>query len=192
VELRFGGATLPTMLSLDEGERVVYASSFSKTVCPGIRVGYLVGPAELIAKIVRMATNTYISPNMVAQAIVNQFCRSGAIVQSIDTVKAALKERAERLGAALRRELPDARFVPTEGGYFMWVDLPDDVDVDAVFTAAGERGVAFVKGSDFLLEGGEHSLRLAYSGVTPEQIDEGVKRLAEAVRAATGVAQPAA
>jgi DNA-binding transcriptional MocR family regulator len=192
VELRFGGATLPTMLSLDEDGHVVYASSFSKTVCPGIRVGYLVGPAELIAKIVRMATNTYISPNMVAQAIVNQFCRSGAIVGSIDTVKAALKERAERLGAALTRELPDARFVPTEGGYFMWVDLPDDVDVDAVFTAAGERGVAFVKGSDFLLEGGEHSLRLAYSGVTPEQIDEGVKRLAEAVRAATGVAQPAA
>jgi DNA-binding transcriptional MocR family regulator len=161
-------------------------------VCPGIRVGYLVGPPELIAKIVRMATNTYISPNMVAQAIVNQFVRSGAITQSIDTVKAALKERAGRLAEALRRELPQARFVPTEGGYFMWVDFPDDVDVDAVFTAAGERGVAIVKGSDFLLDGGEHSMRLAYSGVTPEQIDEGVRRLAEAVRAATGVSQATA
>ena len=192
VELRFEGATLPTMLSLDHTDHVVYASSFSKTVCPGIRVGYLVGPAELIAKIVRLATNTYISPNMVAQAIVNQFVRSGRIQGSIETVKAALQERAQRLADALRRELPDARFVPTEGGYFMWVDLPDDIDVDAVFTAAGERGVAFVKGSDFLLEGGEHSLRLAYSGVTPEQIDEGVRRLAEAVRAATGVAQTTA
>jgi 2-aminoadipate transaminase len=192
IELRFEGATLPTMLSLDDSAHVVYASSFSKTVCPGIRVGYLVGPAELIAKIVRLATNTYISPNMVAQAIVNQFVRSGRIQSSIETVKAALQERAQRLADALRRELPDARFVPTEGGYFMWVDLPDDVDVDAVFTAAGERGVAFVKGSDFLLEGGEHSLRLAYSGVTPEQIDEGLRRLAEAVRAATGVAQTTA
>jgi 2-aminoadipate transaminase len=192
VELRFAGPTLPTMLSLDEEDRVVYASSFSKTVCPGIRVGYLVGPAELIARIVRSATNTYISPNMVAQSIVNQFVRTGRIRGSIETVKAALRERAGRLGEALNRELPEARFVPTEGGYFMWVDLPDDVDVDAVFTAAGERGVAFVKGSDFLLEGGEHSLRLAYSGVTPEQIDEGVRRLAEAVRAATGVAQSTA
>jgi 2-aminoadipate transaminase len=191
IELRFGGASLPTMLSLDTDGHVVYASSFSKTVCPGIRVGYLVGPEELIARIVRMATNTYISPNMVAQAIVNQFVRSGAITPSIDTVKAALKERAGRLAEALRRELPQARFVPTEGGYFMWVDFPDDVDVDAVFTAAGERGVAIVKGSDFLLDGGEHSMRLAYSGVTPEQIDEGVRRLAEAVRAATGVRQPA-
>jgi 2-aminoadipate transaminase len=192
VELRFAGPTLPTMLSLDEEDRVVYASSFSKTVCPGIRVGYLVGPAELIATIVRSATNTYISPNMVAQSIVNQFVRTGRIRGSIETVKAALRERAGRLAEALNRELPEARFVPTEGGYFMWVDLPDDVDVDAVFTAAGERGVAFVKGSDFLLEGGEHSLRLAYSGVTPEQIDEGVRRLAEAVRAATGVAQSTA
>jgi 2-aminoadipate transaminase len=192
VELRFAGPTLPTMLSLDEEDRVVYASSFSKTVCPGIRVGYLVGPAELIARIVRSATNTYISPNMVAQSIVNQFVRTGRIRGSIETVKAALRERAGRLAEALNRELPQSRFVPTEGGYFMWVDLPDDVDVDAVFTAAGERGVAFVKGSDFLLEGGEHSLRLAYSGVTPEQIDEGVRRLAEAVRAATGVAQSTA
>jgi len=191
VELRFAGPTLPTMLSLDTDGHVVYASSFSKTVCPGIRVGYLVGSAELIAKITRLATNTYISPNMVAQAIVNQFVRGGRIQGSIETVKAALKERAARLGEALNRELPDARFVPTEGGYFMWVDLPDDVDVDAVFTAAGERGVAFVKGSDFMLEGGEHSLRLAYSGVTPDEIDEGVRRLAEAVRAATGVAQTA-
>jgi 2-aminoadipate transaminase len=191
VELRFSGATLPTMLSLDESDHVVYASSFSKTVCPGIRVGYLVGPTDVIAKIVYLATNTYISPNMVAQSIVNQFVRGGRIQGSIETVKNALRERASRLGDALQRELPEARFQPTEGGYFMWVDFPDDVDVDAVFTAAGERGVAFVKGSDFLLEGGEHSLRLAYSGVTPEQIDEGVKRLAEAVRAATGVAQTA-
>jgi 2-aminoadipate transaminase len=193
VELRFSGESLPTMLSQDAGgEHVVYASSFSKTVCPGIRVGYLVGPKEIIARIVYAATNTYISPNMVAQSIVNQFARSGRIEGSIATVKAALQERSGRLAEALRRELPEARFVPTEGGYFMWVDLPDDVDVDAVFTAAGERGVAFVKGSDFLLEGGEHSLRLAYSGVTPEQIDEGVKRLAEAVRATTGVPQTAA
>jgi DNA-binding transcriptional MocR family regulator len=182
VHLRFSGETLPTMLSLDKSERVVYASSFSKTVAPGIRVGYLVGPADLIARIGKRATNTYISPNMVAQSIVYQFCASGRIRQSIDTVKAALAERVKVLSAALERELPDAKFTPPEGGYFMWVELPEDTDVDALFTAAAERGVAFVKGTDFLLEGGRNTMRLAYSGVTADQIDEGVKRLAEAYR----------
>ena len=181
VALRFEGAPLPTMLSMDgPGEHVVYASSFSKTVCPGIRVGYLVGPAEVIARIVKIATQTYISPNMVAQAIVHQFCLSGALERSIDNVREALRERAETLCDALAVELPEARFVKPAGGYFLWVDLPRGSDVNALFEAAAERGVAFVKGSDFVLDGGDSSLRLAYSGVSTAEIEEGVKRLAEA------------
>jgi DNA-binding transcriptional MocR family regulator len=181
VALRFGGETLPTMLSMDP-ERVVYASSFSQTVCPGIRVGYLVGPTELIARIAKLATNTYISPNMVAQSIVYEFCASGAIERSIETVKQALAERAGTLASSLRSELPEADFVEPQGGYFMWVTLPEGTDVHRLLDAAAERGVAFVKGTDFLLEGGENTLRLAYSGVTPEQIEEGVARLADAYR----------
>jgi DNA-binding transcriptional MocR family regulator len=183
VELRFSGETLPTMLSLDTADRVVYASSFSKTVCPGIRVGYLVGPEKLIARIAKLATNTYISPNMVAQAIVNEFCRGGAFERSIETVKGALRERAATLCSALERELPEARFVAPQGGYFLWVELPEGTDGDALFTAAAARGVQIVKGTDFLIEGGENAFRIAYSGVTPEQIEQGVARLAEAVRA---------
>jgi 2-aminoadipate transaminase len=179
IELRFDGAPLATMLSTG-GEHVVYASSFSKTVCPGIRVGYLVGPAELIARVAKLATNTYISPNMVSQAIVNQFCRSGALERSIETVKSALRERVQTLSDALERELPDADFVAPQGGYFMWVTLPEGTDVSALFTAAAERDVQFVKGSDFLLDGPGSSFRLAYSGVTPEEIEEGVRRLAQA------------
>jgi DNA-binding transcriptional MocR family regulator len=181
VALRFTGDPVPTMLSMDP-ERVVYASSFSKTVCPGIRVGYLVGPKDLIADIAKLATGTYISPNMVAQSIVYEFCASGAIDRSIETVKRALAERAQTLAEALRRELPEAEFVPPLGGYFMWVTLPEGTDVARLFDLAAERGVAFVKGTDFLLEGGENTLRLAYSGVTPEQIETGVQRLAEAYR----------
>ena len=188
--LRFQGTPLPTMLSMD-GDSVVYASSFSKTVCPGIRVGYLVGPTELIARIVKLATGTYISPSMVSQAIVHRFCVSGALDRSIETVKTALRERAATLCEALRRELPDARFVEPEGGYFLWLDLPRGSEVDALFAAAADRGVQFVKGSDFILDGGEESLRLAYSGVTPEEIEEGVSRLAEAYRDVTAGVQSA-
>jgi 2-aminoadipate transaminase len=179
VELRFEGSPLATMRSMD-GETVVYASSFSKTVCPGIRVGYLVGPTELIARIAKVATSTYISPSMVSQGIVNEFCRSGALDRSIETVKEALRERAQTLCQALEQELPEARFVAPEGGYFLWLELPRGTDVNALFTAAAERGVQFVKGSEFVLEGAESSLRLAYSGVTPAEIEEGVKRLADA------------
>ena len=188
VALRFEGAPLPTMLSMDPGDTVVYASSFSKTVCPGIRVGYLVGSTELIARVVKIATQTYISPSMVSQAIVHQFCTSGALEHSIESVRKALHERANTLCEALERELPDARFVKPLGGYFLWVDLPRETDVAALFEAASERGVQFVKGSDFVLDGADSSLRLAYSGVTPEEIEEGVKRLAEAYRSLSGVA----
>jgi 2-aminoadipate transaminase len=183
-DIRFGGDPLPSMLSMNTSDLVVHASSFTKTVCPGVRVGYLVGPPEKIATIATRATNLYISPSMVAQAIVYQFCVSGAFERSIKTVCAALGERVQVLADSLRTHLPDATFIQPAGGYFMWVELGDDVDAARVFTEAAERGVAVVKGSDFVIGGGEHALRLAYSAVTVDQIDEGIRRLAAAVDAA--------
>jgi DNA-binding transcriptional MocR family regulator len=186
IELRFEGESLPTMLSMDESGTVVYASSFSKTVCPGIRVGYLVGPADTIAGIRKLATNTYISPNMVAQSIVAEFCDSGAIERSIATVKEALRERRDATAEALERHIPEARFVKPQGGYFLWVDLPEGSDVAALEAGAQDRGVIFVKGTDFLIEGGESSLRIAYSAVPPDQIEEAIARVAEAYRELAG------
>ena len=182
VDLRFSGEPLPTMLELDGAGKVVYASSFSKTVCPGIRVGYLAGPSNLIAEARKLATSTYISPSMVSQSIVSEFCRSGALDRSIETVKKALEERRDVLAAALERELPDARYVLPEGGYFLWVDFPENVDVHDLDTLARERGVVFVKGSDFMLEGGDNSLRIAYSGEPADRIEEAVGRIGEAYR----------
>jgi 2-aminoadipate transaminase len=188
VDLRFEGESLPTMLSMDKSDTVVYASSFSKTVCPGIRVGYLVGPADVIASVRKLATNTYISPNMVAQSIVAEFCDSGAIERSIATVKEALRERRDATAGALERHIPDARFVTPQGGYFLWVDLPEGSDVAALEAASAERGVIFVKGTDFLIEGGDSSLRIAYSAVPPDQIEEGIARVADAYRELAGAA----
>ncbi len=180
-DVRFRGAPLPAMLNLDTAGTVVFASSFTKTVCPGVRVGYLIGPDETIAAITKVALNTYISPNMLSQATVHQFCVSGDIDKSIATVQAALSERATLLGAALKREITGVTFVAPDGGYFLWVDLPEDIDVNKLLPAAAARGVAVVKGTDFLIEGGEHSLRLAYSAVTADKVDEGVARLAAAI-----------
>ncbi|MDZ5446328.1 PLP-dependent aminotransferase family protein [Micromonospora sp. 4G57] len=182
-DIRFRGEPLPSMLSMDSRGVVVHASSFTKTVCPGVRVGYLIGPAELIAAIAKKATSLYISPGMISEAIVHQFCVSGDIERSIGKVSTALGERAQVLAESLRRHIPEARFVEPDGGYFLWVELPEDVEVDRLGPAAAERGVAVVKGSDFVLDGGRHALRLAFSAVTVDRIDEGVRRLAEAMEA---------
>ena len=90
----------------------------------------------------------------------------------------APRRRVRRAGA----RLPDARFVLPQGGYFLWVDLPEGTDGEALESGPRERGVIFVKGTDFLLEGGENSFRIAYSGVKPDQIAEGVARIADAYR----------
>ena len=185
VALRFEGTPLPTMLSMD-GDTVVYASSFSKTVCPGIRVGYLVGPTELIARIVKIATNTYISPSMVSQAIVHSFCTSGALEQlDRDRQGGAARARRRRCARHCATSSPTRASWSPRAATSCGSTCRRGTDVGAMFTAAAERDVQFVKGSDFVLEGGESSLRLAYSGVTPEQIEEGVDRLAEAYREAT-------
>ena len=183
-EIRFRGEPLPSMLSLESDQDssvVVHASSFTKTVCPGVRIGYLIGSAKLIADIARRAVNTYISPNMLAAVTVHQFCVGGSFEPSIATVRAALAQRASLLAAALRREIPGCRFHEPDGGYFLWVELPEDVDVDKLAPAATARGVAVVRGTDFLLEGGHHALRLAFSAVTTDHVDEGVRRLAAAI-----------
>ncbi len=188
-EVRFEGEDLPTMLSRDTGDCVVYASSFSKTIAPGVRVGYLIGPEDLMATMTKQAVNTYISPNMLAQAIVGEFCRSGAIGESIEGVKRALRERRDAVAAGLAEHIGDeAKFVRPEGGYFLWVELGEDVDTTVLLAAAAERAVTFVAGSDFMLEGGTNALRLAYSAVTPEQATEGTKRLGEALES---IKQPA-
>ncbi|WP_249523696.1 aminotransferase-like domain-containing protein [Modestobacter marinus] len=191
VDIRFSGETLPRMLELDGGaasEHVVYASSFSKTVCPGIRVGYLVGPPAIIERIRVRATNTYIAPNMVAQGTVYAYLQGDRFPAALDRVESALAERVGLLDDALREHLPQATFRRPEGGYFLWVSLPEGEghDVARITTEAAARGVAIVPGTDFLLEGGENSFRLAYSAVQPGDVDEGVRRLAAAIEAARG------
>ena len=180
-EIGFEGEPLPTMLSMDKADRVVYTSSFSKTVSPGVRVGYLAGPAEIIAALSKRANETYISPNMLAESIVHELCRSGGLDENLRVVKPALAERRDALVAALRAHIPEARFVVPGGGYFLWLTLEGDIDTTELLRVARDEGVAFVAGPDFMLEGGEASLRLSFASVPADRIDEGVARIARAL-----------
>jgi 2-aminoadipate transaminase len=176
-----GDEPLPSMLSIDDGGRVVYASSFSKTVSPGVRVGYLIGPADEIAALAKRANETYISPNMLAESIVYELCRSGGLAENIHMVRHSLRERRDVLVGALTERIPEAQFVVPGGGYFLWLTLGDDVDAILLLEAAKDEGVSFIPGVDFLLEGGRSSLRLSFASVSAERIPEGIDRLARAL-----------
>ena len=183
-DVRFGDeAGFETMLALAEGTgaKVIHASSFSKTVSPGVRVGWLAGPTGEIAALAKTANETYISPNMLAEAIVYELCRSGALDENIAKVNAALEQRRDRVVEALRERIPEAEFVVPGGGYFLWLDLAEGTDSSALLALAKEEGAAFVAGPDFMLSGGDRSLRLSFASVPPDQIPEGIARIARAL-----------
>jgi len=180
-ELPFEGEPLQTMLEIDAADRVMHASSFSKTVSPGVRVGYMAGPAAEIAKLAKRANETYISPNMLAESIVLELCRSGELDRNIVFVKGELKARCDALVAALREQIPEAEFVVPSGGYFLWLDLAEGTDTVALLAESKAEGVSFVAGPDFMIEGGGNSLRLSFAPVPAADAAEGVARIARAL-----------
>ncbi|HKB94013.1 MAG TPA: PLP-dependent aminotransferase family protein [Gaiellaceae bacterium] len=179
--VRFEGEPLPTMFELDGGETVIYQSSFSKTVAPGVRVGYFVLPDELAAQIEALAVSTYITPPYIAQATVHEFLARGDFEPNLVRVNDLLRARRDAMLEALGRHLAgEATWSRPDGGYFVWVDMSGGPETADVLPRAEQAGVPFVKGSDFFAggNGGLHSLRLAFSYVSPEQIGEGIARLA--------------
>jgi len=185
--VRFEGAPLPTLLELEGGERVLYSSSFSKTVAPGLRVGYLIVPSALAVELEPLVASTYITPALLAQATVHEFFRRELFEPNLERVAGLLRERRDAMLEALEQELAGrARWNKPEGGYFLWLELAEGVDSTDLLGPASRAGVTFVPGPDF--GGPANSLRLAFSFVTPAEIGEGVTRLA---RLMTTVPAPA-
>jgi 2-aminoadipate transaminase len=182
--VRYEGEALPTIFELEGGTNVAYASSFSKTIAPGVRVGYFVLPAALAAQIEALAVSTYISPPFMTQATVHEFVRRGNFEPNLERVRGLLKARRDAMLDALDRHMPDgASWSRPEGGYFIWLDLAEETG-DLLERAEAE-GVTFVRGTDFFADGsGTRSLRLAFSFVSPDEIADGVERLAGLLRRA--------
>jgi DNA-binding transcriptional MocR family regulator len=188
--VRFEGESLPSLYELADGQGVIYASSFSKTVAPGLRVGYVVLPEELASAVERVANSTYIAPPLLTQAAIYELIQRGGFEPNVARACRLLRARRDAMLAALDDEFPPgARWSRPHGGYFLWLDLPEGVLAADLLARGQEAGVTFVKGSDFYApEGGESSLRLAFSFPSIDEIREGIRRLARLVREASALA----
>jgi 2-aminoadipate transaminase len=178
--VRYAGEPVPTLFELEGGEQIAYSSSFSKTVAPGVRVGYFVLPAGLERELEQLAVSTYITPVLLAQATVYEFLRRGRFEPNLERVRELLGARRDAMLEALESDLAGAaRWSRPDGGYFIWLELAQDVDPADLLARAEEAGVTFVKGTDF--GGPASSARLAFSFVSPDEIRAGVGRLAALV-----------
>jgi DNA-binding transcriptional MocR family regulator len=181
--LRYRGAEEPTLRELAP-ERVLHVSSFTKLIAPGMRTGFMVGPPPIVARLAKVAEDTYISPGYLAQGIAFEWCRRGLLDPQIERLRALYAPRLDACRDSIDRHMPDAVATRPEGGFFVSITLPEGVLATAVRKEAATRGVNLADGQAFFPDGGgERFLRLPFCALTPEQIDEGVARLAASVQA---------
>jgi 2-aminoadipate transaminase len=174
--IRFEGERLPALFDLTD-KQSIYSSSFSKTVAPGLRVGWFILPEPLAEEITATATDTYITPVLLAQATVHEFISRGHFEPNLRRVNELLKARRDAMLAALEKHFAGATWSRPQGGYFVWVELPQGTVAADVIARA--EGVTAVAGPEF--GGPANAMRLAYSFVSPDEIEAGVERLAAAV-----------
>jgi 2-aminoadipate transaminase len=181
-EVRFEGTLPPSLKSLG-GDRVIHLGTFAKLMAPGLRIGWVAAPPSMIARMAQLKTDAGTSP--LTQRIILEFLAADRLRDHIARVQAAYGSNRDHMVAAIQREIPEATFVRPQGGYYVWLSLPEGTDGDRVAACAASNGVAIIAGSKFFANPGpKHHVRLAYSHATHAEIDEGVRRVAEAVRAA--------
>jgi len=173
---RFEGEPLPALFDLSGG-RTMYSSSFSATIAPGLRVGFLVLPDALAEEIAEAAASTYITPVLLGQAIVHELITRGSFESHVARLRAGLRERRDAMLAALERHFPGATWSRPEGGLFVWLELPGHPDGREVLKRA--EGVTAVAGTQF--GSMSSSLRLSFGFARPDEIEAGVERLAAAL-----------
>lgn len=175
-------------LRRDDGYRlgnVIYLSTFSKTLAPGLRLGWIVAPPEVITKLVQLKQGADLHTSTFVQVVADEVARDGFLDEHVKKIRQVYRERRDAMLAALKEFFPpEVTWTHPAGGLFLWVTLPADIECQALFEAALQQNVAFVPGDSFYATGdeGRRHLRLNFSNAQPERIREGIRRLSIAVR----------
>jgi 2-aminoadipate transaminase len=167
----------------DRYGRVVYLSSFSKTLAPGYRVAWMEGPAPLIAKFELAKQAADLCTGALDQRVIHEACRRGVLERQLPVLRRYYQAKRDVMVEALRGAFGDTVSWPApRGGFFLWATLPDQIDADAMINRSVEHGVIYVAGAAFFVnDQGHNIIRLAFSAPSHEKIREGVNRLAAAV-----------
>jgi 2-aminoadipate transaminase len=195
-QLRYEGEHLPPLVMLDRANlrrdngysigNVIYLSTFSKTLAPGLRLGWIVAPPEVISKLAQLKQGADLHTSTFNQFVAYEVACDGYLDKHVKLIRKVYSERRDVMLQALKEFFPPTvTWTHPKGGLFLWVTLPAGLDIEAVFQSALEQNVAFVPGNSFYAndpEEGSRHMRLNFSNATPEQIREGIRRLSEAVK----------
>lgn len=182
-ELRFEGERLPSVKSFDASGRVFLLGTFSKIFCPGYRIGWIAGEREVITKYVLVKQGADLQCNTLAQREIMRYLELFDIDAHIETIKNAYRRRRDVAVRTMARQFPaEVSFTRPQGGLFAWATLPERVDTHPLLTKSLAQNVAFVPGGAFFPNGGhENTMRINFSNMTEERIEEGLTRLGKVI-----------
>jgi 2-aminoadipate transaminase len=207
-QLRYEGEHLPPLIVLDRENlrrddgysigNVIYLSTFSKTLAPGLRLGWIVAPPEVISKLVQLKQGADLHTSTFVQMVAYEVARDNFLDEHIKLIRRVYGERREVMLRALEENFPrEVTWTRPQGGLFLWVTLPEGMDCHQLFEAALKENVAFVPGDSFYPSNGHadearRHFRLNFSNASPEQIREGIRRLGVAIKKQWAQLHPAA
>jgi len=203
-QLRYEGDHLPALLVLDRENlrrdngysigNVIYLSTFSKTLAPGLRLGWIVAPPDVISKLVQLKQGTDLHTSTFTQMVAYEVARNGFLDEHVKLIRQIYRERRDVMLEALQQYFPpEVTWTRPQGGLFLWVTMPEGSNCQDLFRAALKENVAFVPGDSFYANNGQEGsrhMRLNFSNAVPEQIREGIRRLSIAVKKQINACHP--
>lgn len=182
--VRYDGEHLPSIFSLDPDGGVIYAGTFSKILAPGVRIGWATGNKDIIRKLTVFKQAVDLCSSPISQALTYEYCKMGYLDKHLPKIISNYRVKRDAMETSFRKHFPlgEVSWVKPEGGFFFWLNMPN-LDAKTLFDKAIQKKVAFVMGAPFFANGGgDHNARMNFTFCSPEIIEEGVRRLGEAMR----------